>query len=211
MKAAIRVLLADDHELVREGLRMLLEQEEDFEVVGEAGDGDEAVRLTALHRPDVVLMDVYMPKLDGVEAARRILAAAGPSRIVMLSSLSEEKAVRGAIEAGATGYLLKDVSKEELARAIRAAVEDRPTLHPEAQRVLMKKPEPTPLEALTPRERSVLELLAQGRSNRQIANRLGLTEGTVKGYLTTIFDKLGVVDRTQAALLAAEHGLGKRS
>jgi DNA-binding NarL/FixJ family response regulator len=129
----------------------------------------------------------------------------------MLSSLSEEKAVRGAIDVGATGYLLKDISREELARALRHAADDIPTLHPDVQRVLMKRPEKTPLDELTPRERSVLELLAQGRSNRQIANRLGLTEGTVKGYLTTIFDKLGVVDRTQAALLAAEHGLGKKA
>jgi len=192
----IRVLLVDDHEIVREGLRMLLEQEEDLEVVGEAGD---------------VLMDVSMPRLDGVEAARRILAAPGAPRVLMLSSLSEESAVRGAIDAGASGYLLKDLSREELARALRAAVEDRPTLHPEAQRVLMRKPARTPLDELTPRERSVLELLAEGRSNRQIANRLGLTEGTVKGYLTTIFDKLGVVDRTQAALLAAQHGLGRKA
>jgi DNA-binding NarL/FixJ family response regulator len=209
-RAPIRVLLVDDHAIVREGLRMLLEQEEDLEVVAEAADGDEAVRLTAVHHPDVVLMDVFMPRLDGVEAARRILAAPAPPRVLMLSSLSEEKAVRGAIEVGATGYLLKDVSREELARALRHAVEDIPTLHPDAQRVLMKRPEKTPLDELTPRERSVLDLLAQGRSNRQIANRLGLTEGTVKGYLTTIFDKLGVVDRTQAALLAAQHGLGKK-
>ncbi len=206
----IRVLLVDDHAIVREGLRMLLEQEEDLEVVAEAGDGEEAIRLAAVHRPDLVLMDVFMPELDGVEAARRILAAPDPPRILMLSSLSEEGAVRGAIEAGALGYLLKDVSQETLVRALRDAVEDRPTLHPDAQRILMRKPRPTPLDQLTPRERSVLELLAQGRSNRQIANRLELTEGTVKGYLTTIFDKLGVVDRTQAALLAAEHGLGKR-
>lgn len=210
-RPVIRILLVDDHEIVREGLRMLLEQEEDLEVVGEAGDGEEAVRLAAVHRPDVVLMDVSMPKLDGVEAARRILAGADAPRVLMLSSLSEEAAVRGAIEAGASGYLLKDLSKEELARALRAAIDGRPTLHPEAQRVLMRKPQKTPLDALTPRERSVLDLLAQGRSNRQIANRLGLTEGTVKGYLTTIFDKLGVVDRTQAALLAAEQGLGKKS
>jgi DNA-binding NarL/FixJ family response regulator len=206
----IRILLADDHEIVREGLRMLLEQEEDLEVVGEAGDGEEAVRLAAVHRPDVVLMDVSMPRLAGVEAARRILGVPGAPRVLMLSSLSEESAVRGAIEAGASGYLLKDLSKDELARALRAAVEDRPTLHPEAQRVLMRKPAKTPLDELTPRERSVLELLAEGRSNRQIANRLGLTEGTVKGYLTTIFAKLGVVDRTQAALLAAQHGLGRK-
>jgi DNA-binding NarL/FixJ family response regulator len=204
------VLVADDHAIVREGLRMLLEQEEDLEVVAEAADGDEAVRLTAVHHPDVVLMDVFMPRLDGVEAARRILAAPDPPRVLMLSSLSEEKAVLGAIEVGATGCLLKDVSRDELARALRHAVEDIPTLHPDAQRVLMRRPEKTPLDELTPRERSVLDLLAQGRSNRQIANRLGLTEGTVKGYLTTIFDKLGVVDRTQAALLAAQHGLGQK-
>ena len=110
--------------------------------------------------------------------------------------------MRGAIEAGASGYLLKDLSKDELARALRAAMADRPTLHPEVQRVLMRKPRQSPLDQLTPRERSVLDLLAQGRSNRQIANRLGLTEGTVKGYVSILLDKLGVQDRTQAALLA---------
>jgi len=198
----LRLLLVDDHAIVREGLRTLLEQEEDLEVVGEAEDGEAAMRLAAVCHPDVVLMDVIMPGMGGIEATRRLLARPRPPRVLMLTSLAEEAAIREAVAAGAMGYLMKDVSRSELVRAVRDAARDRPTLHPEAQRILMKRPEPTPLDGLTPRERSVLELLAEGRSNRQIANRLGLTEGTVKGYVSILLDKLGVQDRTQAALLA---------
>lgn len=201
----IRLMLVDDHEIVREGLRTLLDQEEDLAVVGEAEDGEAAVRLAAELHPDVVLMDVMMPGMGGIEATRRLLALPAPPhppRILMLTSLAEEGAIREAVAAGAMGYLMKDVSKVELVRAVRDAARDRPTLHPEAQRILMKRPEKTPLDDLTPRERSVLDLVAEGKSNRQIANRLGLTEGTVKGYVSILLDKLGVQDRTQAALLA---------
>lgn len=198
----LRLLLVDDHAIVREGLRTLLEQEEDLEVVGEAEDGEAAVRLAAVCHPDVVLMDVIMPGMGGIEATRRLLARPKPPRVLMLTSLAEEAAIHAAVAAGAMGYLMKDVSRAELVRAVRDAARDRPTLHPEAQRILMKRPERTPLDGLTPRERSVLEHLAEGRSNRQIANRLGLTEGTVKGYVSILLDKLGVKDRTQAALLA---------
>jgi DNA-binding NarL/FixJ family response regulator len=200
--AALRLLLVDDHAIVREGLRTLLEQEDDFVVAGEAGDGEAAVRLAAECHPDVVLMDVMMPGMGGIEATRRLLALSKPPRVLMLTSLAEEAAIREAVAAGAMGYLMKDVSRVELVRAVRDAARDRPTLHPEAQRILMKRPEPTPLDNLTPRERSVLDLVAEGKSNRQIANRLGLTEGTVKGYVSILLDKLGVQDRTQAALLA---------
>jgi DNA-binding NarL/FixJ family response regulator len=198
----IRLMLVDDHAIVREGLRTLLDQEDDFEVIGEADDGEAAVRLAAESRPDVVLMDVMMPGMGGIEAMRRLLALPAPPRVLMLTSLAEEAAIREAVAAGAMGYLMKDVSRNELVRAVRDAARDRPTLHPEAQRILMKRPERSPLDDLTPRERSVLDLVAEGKSNRQIANRLGLTEGTVKGYVSILLDKLGVQDRTQAALLA---------
>ena len=201
----LRLLLVDDHEIVREGLRTLLEQEDDLEVVGEAGDGEAALRLAAELHPDVVLMDVMMPGMGGIEATRRLLALPSPPappRVLMLTSLAEEGAIREAVAVGAMGYLMKDVSRSELVRAVIDAARDRPTLHPEAQRILMKRPEKSPLDDLTPRERSVLDLVAEGKSNRQIANRLGLTEGTVKGYVSILLDKLGVQDRTQAALLA---------
>ncbi|MDQ1347462.1 MAG: hypothetical protein QG573_833 [Acidobacteriota bacterium] len=203
--SSLRLMLVDDHEIVREGLRTLLEQEEDLEVVGEAEDGESAVRMAAERHPDVVLMDVMMPGMGGIEATRRLLALPSPPappRVLMLTSLADEAAIREAVAAGAMGYLMKDVSRAELVRAVRDAARDRPTLHPEAQRILMKRPEKSPLDDLTPRERSVLDLVAEGRSNRQIANRLGLTEGTVKGYVSILLDKLGVQDRTQAALLA---------
>lgn len=210
----LRLMLVDDHEIVREGLRTLLEQEEDIEVVGEAEDGESGVRMAAERRPDVVLMDVMMPGMGGIEATRRLLALPSPPappRVLMLTSLADEAAIREAVAAGAMGYLMKDVSRLELVRAVRDAARDRPTLHPEAQRILMKRPEKSPLDDLTPRERSVLDLVAEGKSNRQIANRLGLTEGTVKGYVSILLDKLGVQDRTQAALLAVSLKRGATS
>ncbi len=209
MSRAIRLLLVDDHAIVREGLRTLLEQEPGLEVVGEAEDGDEAVRRCGELSPDVVLMDLVMPGLGGVEATRRLAALPSPPRVLVLTSVAEESAVRAAIAAGALGYLMKDVSRVELVRAVHEAAAGRPTLHPEAQRILMRPPERSPLAELTPRERSVLERIARGRSNRQIALELGLTEGTVKGYVSIVLDKLGVQDRTSAALLAARLGLGE--
>lgn len=204
MPGTVRLLLVDDHEIVREGLRTLLEQEEEIEVVGEAEEGEQAIRFAERLKPDVVLMDVLMPGMGGIEATRRLAALPMPPRVLVLTSVAEEGAIREAIAAGALGYLMKDVSRHDLVKAIRDAARDRPTLDPEAQRILMRKPEPSPLENLTPREISVLELLAEGRSNRQIGNRLGLTEGTVKGYVSILLDKLGVQDRTQAALLAVK-------
>lgn len=204
MAETLRLLLVDDHEIVREGLRTLLEQEEGIEVVGEAEDGDQAVRLAEKLRPEVVLMDVLMPGVGGVEATRRMAALAHPPHVLMLTSSADDGAIRESMAAGALGYLMKDVSKSDLVRAIRDASRGRPTLDAEAQKVLLRRPEPSPLEGLTPREVSVLELLAEGRSNRQIGNRLGLTEGTVKGYVSTLLDKLHVQDRTQAALLAVK-------
>lgn len=206
--APVRVLLVDDHAIVREGLRALLEEEDGFAVAGEAADGERAVAAARELAPDVILMDLLMPGVDGLEALRRIRAADPEARVLVLTSAQDDRAVREAIDAGAVGFLFKDVSRRDLVRAVRDAAAGRPTLHPEAQRVLMKRPERSPLDELTPRERTVLELIAQGRSNRQIALRLELTEGTVKGYVSTILDKLGVQDRTGAALFAVRHGLG---
>ncbi|HVG10441.1 MAG TPA: response regulator transcription factor [Thermoanaerobaculia bacterium] len=206
----IRVLLVDDHVIVREGVRALLE-DEGFEVVGEAGSGDEAVERVRSLAPDVVLMDLVMPGLPATEAIRLIRESCPGTQVLVLTTFLDDRQVREAVEAGAIGYLLKDVLKGDLARAIRDARQGRPWLHPEAQRSLMQRissrPVPAPHESLTPRERSVLELIGRGRSNKQIAAALHLSEGTVKGYTSVIFDKLAVADRTQAALYAVKHGL----
>ena len=216
----IRVLIADDHQVVREGLQMILaESDGEIVVVGEASDGEEAVRLATAVKPDVVLMDLSMPRVDGLEATRRLREAGIESRVLILTSFADGEGVRDAIRAGVTGYLMKDVLKAELLAAIRLAADGVPTLHPRAQQHLMRgiaEPEtPSPFTALTPRERDVLALLARGESNKRIAAALNLSIGTVKGYVSAIFEKLGVEDRTQAALLAAKHdptvsGIGNR-
>ena len=210
MRKPIRVLIADDHQVVREGLQMILaESDGEIIVVGEASDGDEAVRLATAMKPDVVLMDLSMPRVDGLEATRRLREAGIESRVLILTSFADGQGVRDAVRAGVTGYLMKDVLKTELLAAIRLAADGVPTLHPRAQQHLMRgiaEPEtPSPFVALTPRERDVLALLARGESNKRIAAALNLSIGTVKGYVSAIFEKLGVEDRTQAALLAAKH------
>jgi len=210
MKKPVRVLIADDHQVVREGLQMILaDSDGEIVVVGEASDGDDAVRLAASLKPDVVLMDLSMPRVDGLEATRRMRDAGLESRVLILTSFAEGEGVRDAVRAGVTGYLMKDVLKTELLAAIRLAADGVPTLHPRAQQHLMRgiaEPEtPSPFTALTPRERDVLGLLARGESNKRIAAALNLSIGTVKGYVSAIFEKLGVEDRTQAALLAAKH------
>jgi DNA-binding NarL/FixJ family response regulator len=210
MKNPVRVLIADDHQVVREGLQMILaESDGEIVVVGEASDGDEAVRLAKTLNPDVVLMDLSMPRVDGLEATRRLRDAGIESRVLILTSFAEGEGVRDAVRAGVTGYLMKDVLKAELLAAIRLAADGVPTLHPRAQQHLMRgiaEPEtPSPFIGLTPRERDVLALLARGESNKRIAAALNLSIGTVKGYVSAIFEKLGVEDRTQAALLAAKH------
>jgi DNA-binding NarL/FixJ family response regulator len=205
---AIRVLIADDHEIVREGLRTLLGEEPDLLLVGEASDGAEAVRLTADLTPDVLLLDLLMPGVGGLEALQRLQAAGTATRVLVLTTYAEPGAVREAVHAGAAGYLLKDVSRQDLVRAIRDAHGGRPALHPEAQRLLMKslaEERQAPVEELTPRERQILELITRGRSNKQIAGALHLSEGTVKGYVSIVLAKLGVEDRTQAALYAVRH------
>ncbi len=210
MSEAIRILIVDDHEIVREGLRTLLGEVQDLEVVGEAGGGLEALDKEQALSPDVILMDLVMPELGGIEAIRRLKARGCSSGILVLSSFIEDDLVRESIEAGALGYLLKDASKGDLIRAIRGAKEGHPSLHPDAQRILMQRVRTPPVRSLiddlTPREKSVLELIARGRSNKRIAAKLHLSEGTVKGYVSAILGKLAVDDRTQAALLAVREG-----
>ena len=210
MRKPVRGLIADDHQVVRDGLQMILaESDGEIVVVGEASNGDEAVRLAKALTPDVVLMDLSMPRVDGLEATRRMREAGIESRVLILTSFADGDRVRDAVRAGVTGYLMKDVLKAELLAAIRLAADGVPTLHPRAQQHLMRgiaEPEtPSPFTALTPRERDVLALLARGESNKRIAAALNLSIGTVKGYVSAIFEKLGVEDRTQAALLAAKH------
>ena len=208
----IRVLIVDDHEIVREGLQILLSEESGFEVVGMAGDSEDAVALATKHTPDVVLMDLVMPGLDGIETTKRVLSASPSTRVLVLTTYAEDQRVMDAIQAGAIGYLLKDVLKLELLNAIRSAAAGKPALHAEAQQFLMRqiKGNDAPLHNnLTAREFNILQLIAEGKSNKEIALALSLTEGTVKGYVSTIFDKLGVEDRTQAALYAVKHGLVK--
>jgi len=208
----VRVLLADDHEVVREGLRTILaEAAEEVLVVGEAASGEQAVRLADTLQPAVVLMDLMMPGMDGIEATRRLRERGLRTAVIILTSSADDARVREAVRAGAIGYLMKDVRKAQLIDAIRAAARGVPTLHPEAQRRLMREvaepPAPSPFAALTPRELDVLRLIARGESNKRIAGILTLSLGTVKGYVSAIFDKLGVGDRTQAALFAHKHGL----
>ncbi|MBV9879198.1 MAG: response regulator transcription factor [Gemmatirosa sp.] len=213
----VRVLLADDHQVVRAGLRMILTDAPPapngatLDVVGEASTGEEAVAQAARLRPDVVLMDLLMPGIDGIEALRRMRAAGTARTIVILTTLDDDARVREAVQAGALGYLLKDMLAEDLVRAVHAAAAGTPTLDPRAQHYLMRhltEPAPaSPFDGLTPRERDVLRLVAQGRSNKEIAATLFLSLGTVKGYVSAILPKLGVGDRTQAALFATKHGL----
>jgi DNA-binding NarL/FixJ family response regulator len=214
---SIRVLIIDDHEIVREGLQTLLSEEPDFEVVGAVGDGLSAVTLAQTTKPDVIVMDLVMPGIDGIEATRRIVNHNPEARVLVLTTFADDQRVREAIQAGATGYLLKDVLKADLLRALRDAAVGRPSLHPEVQQHLMRevagktssREQLPPHANLTEREISILRLIAAGRSNKEIAVVLHLTEGTVKGYVSTIFDKLDVEDRTQAALYAVRHGLAQ--
>jgi two-component system, NarL family, response regulator LiaR len=208
--SSIRVQLVDDHAIVRAGLRMLLSEESDIEVVGEAGDGAECVKLAAMLQPHVILMDLVMPGMDGIHAMQDIRVVSPSSQVLVLTSFGDGQRVCDAIQAGAIGYLLKDVLKADLVQAIRAAAQGQPTLHPEAQRHLMRHVTTPPtrslVDDLTPCERDVLQLIVQGQSNKKIADSLRVTEGTVKGHVSAILSKLGVADRTQAALYAVKHG-----
>ena len=204
-----RVLIADDHGVVRQGLRMFLGADPELEIVGEARDGAEALRLTRQLRPDVVLMDLLMPVMDGIKATAAIRREAPDTEVVALTSVLEDEAVIDAMRAGAIGYLLKDTDAHELRRAIKAAAAGQVQLSPQAAaRLLREVRTPEKIEEpLTERETEVLRLLAQGKSNKEIARALHIAEQTVKTHVSHILDKLGVPSRTQAALYAIRIGL----
>jgi two-component system, NarL family, response regulator LiaR len=205
---AIRVLITDDHGVVRQGLRMFLSLDPDIEVVGEAENGEEAVAMARELEPDVVLMDLLMPVMDGIEATKTIRSELPDTEVIALTSVLEDASVTGAVRAGAIGYLLKDTHAEELHRAIRGAAEGRVQLAPEAAARLMREVRgPESPEALTEREAEVLKLLARGKANKQIANSLYVSEKTVKAHVSSILMKLGIQSRTQAALHAVRTGL----
>jgi len=212
----IRVLIADDHHVVRRGLLFFLKTQKDIEVVGEAKNGHEAVSLAESIQPDIILMDLVMPEMDGIQATKRIKAKFPQIEILMLTSFSDRDHVVPAMEAGAAGYQLKDIEPDELVLSIRRIMRGENTLHPEATTTLeMDRQEaqnaPHLLNPLTPREQDVLAELTKGKSNREIASSLFVTEKTVKTYISNIFTKLQVQDRTQAALYAVKHGLTEGS
>lgn len=205
---AIRILIADDHAVVRQGLRMFLSLDEEFEVVAEAINGEEAVRKARDLAPDVVLMDVLMPVMDGIEATAAIRQTLPDTEVIALTSVLEDSSVVGAIRAGAIGYLLKDTDSGELLRAIKAAAAGQVQLSPKAAARLMREVRaPESPEALTERETEVLRLVASGMSNKEIAQALYIGEKTVKTHVSSILSKLNVASRTQAALYAARVGL----
>ena len=213
----ITILLVDDQPLFREGLRTLLSVRPDLRVVGEAGDGEEAIKLCRTLKPAVVLMDLQMPVLDGVEATRRLHHEQPDSRVIVLTTFDDDEMVFDGLRAGALGYLLKDAPSEKLAEAIRAAARGESFLQPsiaakvvaEFARLTTKRSPPAQalIEPLSDREQEILALIATGATNREIGNQLFLAEGTVKNHVTNVLGKLGVRDRTQAALKAKEMGL----
>ncbi len=214
----LRLLLVDDQSLFREALRTLLSLQPDFEIVAEAENGERAVTLAKVHRPDVVLMDLRMPVMDGVESTRRLLAVVPSARVVVLTTFDEDEEVIEALRAGAVGYLLKACSADKLCESIRAAAKGTSVLEPSVAARLMagltranaqngRKVSQPLADPLSERELDVLRRLAAGRSNKEIGAELGITEGTVKNHMTNVLGKLGVLDRTQAALRARELGL----
>lgn len=205
---AIRILLADDHSVVRQGLKMFLALEPDLEVVGEAKNGQEAFRLAKELRPDVVLMDLLMPVLDGIAATAAIRQELPDTEVIALTSVLEDVSVVNAVKAGAIGYLLKNTEADALVRAIKAAAEGQVQLAPEAQaRLLREVRAPDSPEKLSERETDVLRLLAEGKANKEIARELGIGDKTVKTHVSNILAKLGLFSRTQAALHAVRIGL----
>jgi DNA-binding NarL/FixJ family response regulator len=211
----IRVLVVDDHAVVREGLRTFLELQDGIEVVGEAADGEQAVAQATKLEPDVILMDLVMPRLDGIGAMRALRERSSSSRVIVLTSFLDDERLMPALQAGAAGYLLKDVEPAELARAVRSACADEALIDPTVAARLLHtlssgERAGTPIDSvehLTRREREVLELIALGHSNKRIALELGVAEKTVKTHVGHLLAKLGVADRTQAALFAVRHGL----
>lgn len=208
----IKVLIADDHHVVRRGLLFFLKTQKDIQIVGEATNGREAIELAATHRPDIILMDLVMPEMDGIEATKQVKKRFPEIEVLILTSFSDRDHVIPAIEAGAAGYQLKDIEPDDLVKSIRKIIRGENTLHPQATTHLMKNKEPREnpphvLYPLTPREQDVLSELTKGKSNREIAASLYVTEKTVKTHISNIFSKLSVQDRTQAALYAVKHGL----
>ncbi|MFI6982494.1 response regulator [Embleya sp. NPDC050154] len=215
---SIRLLIVDDQELIRTGLRLFLQTQDDLVVVGEAEDGDEAIELAGALRPDVVLMDIRMPRMDGVEATARLHAAgiSPPPRVLILTTFDLDEYVFGALRAGAAGFLLKDASRARLVEAIRVVHDGEALLSPSITRRLIEnfatrteplRSSPALLAGLTPREREALFLVARGLSNSEIAARLVVTEATVKSHVGSMFAKLGLRDRAQAVVFAYEHGV----
>jgi DNA-binding NarL/FixJ family response regulator len=201
----IRVLLAEDHALVRAGVERLLATVGDIQVVGSAANGLEAVELASEHRPDVVLMDISMPELNGVEATRRIVAANEDVNIVVLTSFADRAEIEAALDAGAIGYLLKDAEPEDVIRGVRSAARGESPIAPRVARTLLRARTERPPVQLSERELDVLRCVAEGLPNKLIARRLGISEKTVKTHLTHVYEQIGVTDRTQAALWAKEH------
>ena len=212
MTAPIRVLIVDDHAIVRKGIRALLSREHEIEVIGEAGDGEESIDLARSLCPDVILMDLVMPKLDGIEAIKQIVGQQTEAHILVLTSFAADDKVFPAIKAGALGYLLKDSGPDELVQAIRQVYHGEPSLDPSIARKLLHELAHPPIAApttdpLTERELDVLRLVAQGKSNREIAEQLVITEMTVRTHVSNILGKLHLASRTQAALYALKEGL----
>ncbi len=207
----IRVLVVDDHAVVRDGLEQLVRSADDMEFVGGAAGGKEAVVLAVERTPDVVLMDLAMPGLDGITATRRLLERLPGAQVVALTSFSDRGRILGAVDAGAVGYLLKDASPDELLDGIRAAARGESPFAPRAARTLLRAHTGREQELLRGREREILALLAAGHPNKIIARRLGITEKTVKSHLTSIYRQIGVTDRVQAALWARDRGIGAGS
>ena len=203
----IQVMLVDDHNVVRSGLATFLRAYEDLELVGEARNGLEALKLCHQKKPDVILMDLMMPEMDGIAATRAILADYPEIKIIAMTSFEEEELVQGVLAAGAISYLLKNVTADELAKAIRDAVSGRSTLSPEAARVLIQATRPTkqPFFDLTEREREVLNLVVQGQSNQQIADAMVISVATVKAHISSILSKLQVSSRAEAIAYAIKH------
>jgi len=209
----IRVLIVDDHQLVRQGLRTYFDLLDGITVVGEAGNGVEAVDQFRGTRPDIVLMDLVMPEMDGIEATRQINDISPDSKVIVLSSFTEDEMVFPAIKAGAAGYLLKDVSPDELAAAIKTVYMGESQLHPEIVSKLMNQfvsppvDKPTGLDELTPRELDVLRLIAKGKNNKEIGDEMVISEKTVKTHVSSILSKLELDNRTQAAIYSLKHNL----
>ena len=207
-EVTITIVVADDHAVVRGGLTQLLDGVADLEVVGTASDGAEAIEVVRRTRPDVVLMDLQMPGVDGVSATRTIVAE-GLADVLVLTSYADAERIVGALDAGAVGYLLKDAEADDILGGIRAVARGESPIHPRAARELLDTRRPSAdIPDLTPRELEVLGLVREGLANKQIARRLGITERTVKAHLTSIFATIGVADRTSAALWAERHRMG---